>query len=160
MRIRHTGTASERFWKRVEKSEGCWLWAGQVTNTGYGRYSTKEGSTSAHRFAYRDLVGAIPEGAQLDHTCHRRTCVNPSHLRPVSNKQNNENPCGLRSDNTSGYRGVTFNKRVSRWYAAVHHNGKVHSGGGYATAEEAAEAARQLRLLLFTHNDADRKEPR
>lgn len=111
----------------------------------------------AHRFAYEEVVGPIPEGHQLDHTCHNRACVNPGHLRPATNKQNNENPSGLRIDNASGYRGIYLNKKNGRWYARVQHEGRTRSAGGHSTAEEAAEAAKALRLLLFTHNDADRK---
>lgn len=152
----HTGTDSERFWKRVDKSAGCWVWGGRMARNGYGMYSLRDKGVVAHRFAYIDAVSAIPDGLQVDHMCHNRACVNPSHLRLVTNKQNNENPAGLRADNTSGHRGVTFDKRVGRWYAKAQHEGQTHSAGGYATREEAAEAARQLRLSLFTHNDADR----
>jgi hypothetical protein len=157
MKTRHTGSPTERFWKHVKKSDSCWLWTGQIHRNGYGLYTATHKTFGAHRYAYADLVGPIPNGYQLDHMCHNRGCVNPDHLRVVTNKQNNENPSGLRSDNTSGYQGVTFSKRNGRWYAHVQHEGKKRGAGGYATAQEAAEAARQLRLLLFTHNDADRR---
>jgi hypothetical protein len=159
MRVRHDGTASERFWKRVDKSGECWEWTGRKARNGYGMYSIgQERTWLAHRFAYIETLGEIPEGAQLDHTCHNRACVNPEHLRAVTNKQNNENPSGLRSDNTSGYRGVTFSKTMKRWKAQAHHHGQAHSAGYHDTPGEAAEAARQLRLSLFTHNDADRRQ--
>jgi len=154
----HTGTDAERFWKKVDKSTDCWEWRGRIAKNGYGLYSIRHERTwMAHRFSYTEVNGGIPEGTQLDHSCHNRACVNPAHLRPVTNKQNNENPAGLRSDNTSGYRGVTFDKRFSVWRAKAQHNGKTHHvPGRFSTPEEVAEAARQLRLSLFTHNDADR----
>jgi len=157
LRTRHSGTPSERFWKRTEKTDKCWYWRGRIARNGYGMYSTGTRTNMAHRFAYTDVVGAIPNGYQLDHLCHNRACVNPSHLRLATNKQNNENPAGLNSNNTTGYRGVRYNKKNKRWYGRVQHDGKQLSCGGHETAEQAAEAARQLRLLVFTHNDADRR---
>lgn len=158
-RIYPRGNEQERFWARVVKSESCWIWTGRLYRNGYGNAwnAREKRGQLAHRYAYEDMVGPIPDGMYLDHTCHTIACVRPSHLRLATNKQNMENPGGLRRDNTSGYRGVRFEKRTGRYDARVQHHGVQYHAGTFPTPQEAAEAARQLRLSLFTHNDADRK---
>jgi hypothetical protein len=42
----------------------------------------------AHRFAYENLVGEIPDGLALDHLCRNPRCVNPDHLEPVTHAEN------------------------------------------------------------------------
>lgn len=68
----------------ADPETGCWLWRGQISNSGYGRImlSGPQGRRmeSAHRASYQLLVGAIPEGALVRHTCGNRLCVNPDHL--------------------------------------------------------------------------------
>lgn len=155
-RERLSGSPEDRFWKSFERTAECWTWKKRIYSNGYGSHSVKGVDKLAHRYAYELLVGPIPERKQLDHACHNRACVNPGHLRVVTNKQNNENPAGVRSDNTTGYAGVYLNRQTGRFYSKVQHNGKTHSSGGHPTAKEAAEAAKQLRLSLFTHNDLDR----
>jgi hypothetical protein len=90
----------------------------------------------------------------IDHRCRNRACVNPSHLRPVTYKQNGENRSKA-SRNTTGVRNVYLIKD-GVYRVTVGHNKGYVNGGRFHTLEEAAEAARQLRLSLFTHNDADR----
>lgn len=81
-----------RFWDKVERSEGCWLWTAVVTGQGYGNFWAKRQDehvwVSAHRFAYELMVGPIPEGLQIDHLCRIRACVNPDHLEPVTAAEN------------------------------------------------------------------------
>lgn len=157
-KIHHPGSEVDRFWAKVERGPGCWLWKAATQNGGYGRFFTSSnGMQMAYRYAYEITKGAIPEGAQLDHMCHQPSCVNPDHLRPVTSKQNNENQSGIRADNRCGARGVGLVKRTGRYRARAHHNGREYFGGTYLTIEEAAEAAKQLRLSLFTHNDLDRR---
>lgn len=66
---------------------GCFLWKGAVTD-GYARVKIGGRSYSAHRVAYQHSVGSIPEGMVLDHVCRERSCVNPDHLRVLTNKAN------------------------------------------------------------------------
>ena len=67
-----------------DPDSGCWLWRGQISNSGYGRImlSGPEGPRmeSAHRASYRAFVGPIPEGGLIRQTCGNRLCVNPEHL--------------------------------------------------------------------------------
>ena len=66
---------------------GCWIWRGQVSNSGYGRILLKcaDGTRmeSAHRASYAAFVGPLPEGTQIRQTCQNRLCINPDHLEIV-----------------------------------------------------------------------------
>lgn len=44
--------------------------------------------TLVHRIAYMALVGPIPDGMTIDHICRTRKCLNPEHLRLLSNQEN------------------------------------------------------------------------
>lgn len=78
----------ETFWAKVDKAapDGCWLWTGYVEG-GYGRYG-HGAERLVHRLVYIELVGPIPEGLELDHTCRVRACCNPDHLEPVTHAEN------------------------------------------------------------------------
>lgn len=81
--------AEQRFWPRVNKTDTCWLWTGSLVGEGYGRITDDNGrSAFVHRFAYELLVGPVPGGKQLDHLCRVRACVNPTHLEPVTRREN------------------------------------------------------------------------
>lgn len=77
----------ERFWDKVVKTEDCWYWQGYCQPKGYGVFAWP-GGYLAHRYAYTLLVGAIPEGLEVDHTCRTRCCVRPDHLEAVDHREN------------------------------------------------------------------------
>lgn len=151
----------EQFWDRFRKSSGCWEWTGGKNENGYGQVNARinghKTTIGAHRLAYVIEHGPIPEGKEIDHTCHNTSCVNPSHFRLANRKQNAENRSGLIASNTSGYTGVSWNKASGRWMARVTHHRRQIFVGQYSTAEEAGAAAAAKRLELFTHNDLDRQ---
>ena len=80
-----------RFWSKVEKTELCWNWIGQIgkgalSSTGlsndceYGRFKFKQQSYVAHRVAYF-LHYRVDPGEQLVcHECNNPQCVRPDHL--------------------------------------------------------------------------------
>lgn len=105
-RVSDPGRAGEtaRFWAQVDHTDGCWLWTGYLVN-GYGRFRIKRDGAwthvRAHRWAYEDAYGPIPDTHCPDHTCHtndptcdggvtcpHRACVRPSHLELVTHAEN------------------------------------------------------------------------
>ena len=73
-------------------TSGCWEWNLCKTRRGYGhlRLPVSEGGGygGAHRAVYERLVGPVPDGLELDHLCRNPSCVNPSHLEPVTHRVN------------------------------------------------------------------------
>ena len=147
-----------KFWQKVQKKEpeSCWLWTGAKSG-GYGFFRNDDGTFKrAHRYSFEIHKGIIPEGLVIDHICHNPACVNPAHLQSVTIKENCENLLGARRVSKSGFQGVVFHPSSNKWRACVKHHGRIRYAGLHGTPEEAALAAKQLRLDLFTNNLKDR----
>lgn len=133
VRLQNHGTTGEpferRFWSRVEKAgpDDCWEWTGTRQLNGYGNFgSGATRSRLVHRIAYELLVGPIPAGLVLDHTCHtrmpecqdnadcpHRRCVNPAHLEPVTYREN------IRRGNQGAFWGYVPQPRKPKLRAVV-----------------------------------------
>jgi hypothetical protein len=76
---------AERFWAKVEKGDGCWLWTGAVYTCGYGRFTYTDATgrrhdTGAHRFSLALSEGDRPSPMCACHRCDVKPCVRPDHL--------------------------------------------------------------------------------
>lgn len=76
-------------YRLILQDNGCWHWAGRWTSgDGYNKVSYQGKAWMVHRLIYTLMVGPIPDGLVLDHTCRDRACCNPKHLEPVTQKEN------------------------------------------------------------------------
>lgn len=85
------------------------------------------------------VIANTPPHLQTDHINRDRLDNRRSNLRNVTGSVNTMNQ-GLSPRNTSGYRGVTWDKARKKWMATTKHLGRYVYLGRYDTAEEAAAA--------------------
>jgi hypothetical protein len=156
MDIRNDTRLITRFNKHVDTSGSCHVWTGCINRGGYGVVNVEKRAVQAHRVAYEIANGPFDKAMHVDHICHNRACVSPSHLRLVTRKQNAENREGATCRSKSGVRGVSWQAQQKKWLASAGQGGRKYYGGTFNTIEEAAVAARELRNRLFTHNTIDR----
>ena len=78
----------------------------------------------------------IMEGDLIDHINGNGLDNRKSNLR-LADKSLNAINSKIRSDNSTGYRGVTFNKKANKYMAEISRNGKKTYLGLFNTAEEA-----------------------
>ena len=142
---RHYPAPGEAFSARTEQRGDCLVWTGTLDENGYGRMSVDGKLTKAHRYAWEQSEGAIPEGMTIDHTCWNRACSNVDHLRLSTQGENTRNRAERKSK--SGFRGV-FPKN-GRFEAKVWHEGVQHYLGMHDTAEGASRVASEKRRELF-----------
>jgi ribosomal protein L37AE/L43A len=86
-------TLQQLLFDHIQKTDSCWNWTGYLDKNGYGlahagSYGPGGRTMYAHKFAYYILVGPVPKGLELDHTCRNHACVNPTHLEPVTHAEN------------------------------------------------------------------------
>ena len=86
----------------IDAQTGCWIWTGARSN-GRARIIHYDRPEQVHRVLYAWRYGPIPRGDPhhrnlvLDHLCNNGLCVNPDHLKMVTQKEN-----VLRADSISG----------------------------------------------------------
>ena len=114
--------------------------AGQVVGTidgkGYLHVSINKQFYLLHRLAFLYVEGVIPE--YVDHKDRIRVNNKWLNLRK-SNCTRNAGNSGIHKHNTSGYRGVSQNKKSGKWHAQIKIHGKQTYLGRFDTPEEAAD---------------------
>jgi hypothetical protein len=126
--------------------------AGSLNKAGYVVIRLDQTDYFAHKLMWLYVYGATPI-LQIDHIDRVRDNNKPTNLRLATSKQNSENMFRAKT-NTSGFRGVRFEKRLisKPWSACITHNYKQIHLGYYATAKEAIAARASAEDKYFTHH--------
>lgn len=121
--------------------------AGTTSQFGYRVISIGNKGFKAHRLAWLYVHGYMPEGILLDHINNDPSDNRIANLRLATESQNQANS-GLRKDNTSFCKGVSYSQSRKKWVAQISSGGKRVLLGRFATLEEArdiyAVAAKQV----------------
>lgn len=94
----------------------CWEWTGAQNSRGYGSMTAGvKGKTAlAHRRAYIELVGEIPDGLTIDHLCFNKLCVNVDHMEVVTIAENNRRKSARQTHCKQGHELVGENLRIAK----------------------------------------------
>jgi hypothetical protein len=112
-----------------------------ISSTGY--IHCKSANILLHRFIMNPQDDMV-----VDHINHNKFDNRKSNLRACTQQQNSMNK-NMRSNNTSGTVGVSWDKTNRKWIAYIGLNSKIFNLGYYNTLEEATEARKQAEIDYF-----------
>lgn len=118
-----------------------WKWCAQKKRLGSGFYAkrgTKVNRKSRNLFMHRYILN-LQKGQMVDHRDGNGLNNQKSNLRLCTHSQNLCN-AKRHKNNTSGFRGVSLDKRCQKWHAQINMNGVTHSLKYFSTPQEAAIA--------------------
>lgn len=144
---------------RYVKSTGLFYWlqtsrngraqkgavAGSIRKDGYVRLTIKGEKQLAHRLAFLYVTNKVPK--LIDHKDGNTSNNKWSNLRPASKSKNMYN-CATPAHNSSGFKGVSFYKRLGKWCAYIVADNTRHDLGYFDTAALAASARKQAAKRL------------
>jgi len=143
--LEYNPETGEISWKVARGNRACGY---KVVSGSDGYLTVKVGKRTykAHRVAWLLHYGNWPEGC-IDHINLDRSDNRITNLRDSTRRENNSN-VGLRVDNKSGVKGVSWKASHSRWCAQISFKGKVIYLGLYDDIEAAAEVVQKKREEL------------
>ncbi len=159
--LRYEPETGKLFWR--ERTDVGVQWNAKYANReaftaigsdGYHRGAVNYVSCLAHRVAWAIYYGEWPAD-EIDHINCNPADNRIANLRAATRSQNECNK-RLKSNNRSGYKGVSWYARHSKWQASIRINGKSRGLGFYATREEAHAA--YLRASAEMHGEFARTE--
>jgi hypothetical protein len=113
-----------------------WKW--HVSNDNYARRTIKNQSLFIAVFMHREIM-KVTKGYVVDHINQCKLDNRIINLRICTNSQNSMNRV-KNINNSSGYKGVSFNNSSKKWRAQIWLNSKSYHLGLFIDAKDAARA--------------------
>lgn len=113
--------------------------AGSFNANGYWKIQICGKKYGAHRLAWLYMTGLFPND-KADHINGDKSDNRFLNIRPVTQAQNNQNKTCIYKSNTTGLRGVSFNKDNSKYSAIIGIDGKTKFIGYFKNPIDAHQA--------------------
>ena len=120
--------------------------AGVIDRYGYRKLTIKRKEYKAHRLAWK-LIHGVDPSHEVDHINGDKDDNSAGNLRAAIRIDNAHNT-GLFRNNTSGHKGVSWDKRLGLWCGRVSHKGKVAFRFHHASIEDVVAKLMEARSKL------------
>lgn len=138
--FRYEPETGHLYWQEPKRRALIGAVAGGLNDKGYIQVMLGGKLYRAHRLAWVYVHGKdIPPGMEIDHVNRNRSDNRLCNLRLASRFEQQANT-KMREANTTGFRGVKWRARKSRWVASIRAYGKRIEIGSFLTKEEAGAA--------------------
>lgn len=137
--------------KRTSTRIKCGDIAGAKSDQGYTIIGLLSKRFRAHRLAWLYMTGEWPD-EDIDHINGVRSDNRWVNLRSVSRHENLKN-ASIRSDNSSGVTGVSWDNKNSAWRAKVQVSGKTIHVGRFKLLDDALAAVKAARSDCGFHEN-------
>lgn len=125
-----------------------WKW--HPLKSGKTFYAVRNSGSRGKVFMHNEIGLRAGLKHHVDHKDRDGLNNRRSNLRSATHKQNCEN-FGLRKDNISGCKGVSWDKQLSKWRARIKHNYKTIHLGVFEDLDDAIAARKKAERKYFTH---------
>lgn len=141
----HSVQLTKGYWSVVDSADlalvSAYAWHAfdvRVRGAAYAVYAVRHGDGRAPVYMHRSILGE-PDGLVVDHISGDGLDNRRSNLRPATHSQNLLNR-GKTRRNTSGYKGVSWDKERELWCVEFKYNRVRYRIGRFADKVEAAMA--------------------
>lgn len=136
--------------KRSRNSRYTGKPAGTINSKGYIKIQLNGKIYPAHRLIYQIIhsIDILPIDLQIDHIDGNKQNNTPSNLRLATNQDNQRN-VKIQRNNTSGFKGVTYEKNRNKWKASIYDGTRRINLGRFDSPEEAHLAYKNKAFELF-----------
>jgi len=122
--------------------------AGSLDAYGYVVLRINARTFKAHRIAWFYVIGEMPKtDVEIDHINGNRLDNSIANLRLANDLQNAANS-GVRRDNISGVKGVSWHRRAGKWQAQINECGRRTSLGYFDKISDAAIAYQERAKIV------------
>ena len=137
------------FRNKVTRSSGSLVGAvvGCAGNRGYLKVRINKRTYTLHRLAWLWMTGEWPSG-DIDHINVDKLDNRWKNLRLANDSQNRANTFANRN-NTSGRKGVSWDKKHKKWHARIMVNGNSIFIGAFLDLDDAGDAYKETAIMHF-----------